>query len=140
MIKIGWSSRQLERQISTLYYERLLASREPTPVIAEANELMHLTQKIKERANVPVYVLEFLLGQYCSSDDDAIIESGVQQVKRILVDNFVRPDNIKNPEFRISDNTGTRNRQPATRSLAAMQGPDPSDRKLHPGKRPWALR
>ena len=36
-----------------------------------------LTRKIKEGANVPVYVLEFLLGQYCSSDDDAIIESGV---------------------------------------------------------------
>lgn len=51
-----------------------------------------LTKKIKEGANVPVYVLEFLLGQYCSSDDDAIIESGVQQVKRILADNFVRPD------------------------------------------------
>ena len=51
-----------------------------------------LTKKIKEGANVPVYVLEFLLGQYCSSDDDAIIESGVQKVKRILADNFVRPD------------------------------------------------
>ena len=51
-----------------------------------------LTKIIKEGANVPVYVLEFLLGQYCSSDDDAIIESGVQQVKRILADNFVRPD------------------------------------------------
>lgn len=51
-----------------------------------------LTKKIKEGANVPVYVLEFLLGQYCSSDDDTIIESGVQQVKRILADNFVRPD------------------------------------------------
>ena len=51
-----------------------------------------LTKKIKEGAKVPTYVLEFLLGQYCSSDDDAIIESGVQQVKRILADNFVRPD------------------------------------------------
>ncbi len=51
-----------------------------------------LTKKIKEGANVPVYVLEFLLGQYCSSDDNTIIESGVQQVKRILADNFVRPD------------------------------------------------
>ena len=51
-----------------------------------------LTKKIKEGANVPIYVLEFLLGQYCSSDDDAIIETGVQQVKRILADNFVRPD------------------------------------------------
>ena len=51
-----------------------------------------LTKKIKEGANVPVYVLEFLLGQYCCSDDDAIIEDGVQKVKRILADNFVRPD------------------------------------------------
>lgn len=51
-----------------------------------------LTKKIKEGANVPVYVLEFLLGQYCSSDDDKVIEQGVQNVKRILADNFVRPD------------------------------------------------
>ncbi len=51
-----------------------------------------LTKKIKEGANVPVYVLEFLLGQYCSSDDPEVIESGVQTVKRILADNFVRPD------------------------------------------------
>jgi len=51
-----------------------------------------LTKKIKEGANVPVYVLEFLLGQYCSSDDEEIIERGVQNVKRILADNFVRPD------------------------------------------------
>lgn len=51
-----------------------------------------LTKKIKEGANVPVYVLEFLLGQYCSSDDEEIIEKGIQNVKRILADNFVRPD------------------------------------------------
>ncbi len=51
-----------------------------------------LTKKIKEGANVPVYVLEFLLGQYCSSDDDSVIEQGVQNVKKILADNFVRPD------------------------------------------------
>ena len=51
-----------------------------------------LTKKIKEGANVPVYVLEFLLGQYCSSDDLEVIEQGVESVKRILSDNFVRPD------------------------------------------------
>ena len=51
-----------------------------------------LTKKIKEGANVPVYVLEFLLGQYCSSDDDTVIEQGVANVKKILADNFVRPD------------------------------------------------
>ncbi len=51
-----------------------------------------LTLSIKEGANVPVYVLEFLLGQYCSSDDENIIEEGVRTVKKILSDNFVRPD------------------------------------------------
>ena len=51
-----------------------------------------LTKKIKEGANVPTYVLEFLLGQYCSSDDDEIIRKGVENVKRILADNHVRPD------------------------------------------------
>ena len=51
-----------------------------------------LTKSIKEGANVPVYVLEFLLGQYCSSDDPEIIEDGVKTVKKILSENFVRPD------------------------------------------------
>ena len=51
-----------------------------------------LTKKIKEGANVPVYVLEFLLGQYCGSDDEEIIEQGINKVKKILSDNFVRLD------------------------------------------------
>jgi ATP-dependent Lon protease len=51
-----------------------------------------LTKSIKEGANVPIYVLEFLLGQYCSSDDPDIIEEGVKTVKKILSENFVRPD------------------------------------------------
>lgn len=51
-----------------------------------------LTKHIKEGANVPVYVLEFLLGQYCSSDEPEVIEKGVATVKKILADNYVRPD------------------------------------------------
>ena len=51
-----------------------------------------LTKKIKEGANVPVYVLEFLLGQYCSSDDEEVIQQGVENVKQILANNYVRPD------------------------------------------------
>ena len=77
------------------------------PVMEDANALINsklrqvfdgrivrkdLTKKIKEGANVPVYVLEFLLGQYCSSDDPEIIKTGVENVKRILADNYVRPD------------------------------------------------
>lgn len=51
-----------------------------------------LTKKIKEGANVPVYVLEYLLGMYCSSQDEDEIAAGVENVKKILADNFVRPD------------------------------------------------
>ena len=51
-----------------------------------------LTKKIKEGANVPVYVLEYLLGMYCSSQDEEEIEAGVDYVKKILAENFVRPD------------------------------------------------
>lgn len=51
-----------------------------------------LTKKLKEGANVPTYVLEYLLGQYCSSDDEEIIQNGVEIVKKILTENYVRPD------------------------------------------------
>lgn len=50
-----------------------------------------LTKRVKEGANVPVYVLEYLLGKYCSQDD-ALVEQGVQTVKDILANNYVRPD------------------------------------------------
>ena len=53
---------------------------------------MDLTKKIKEGANVPVYVLEYLLGMYCSSQNDDEIEAGVKNVKQILAENYVRPD------------------------------------------------
>ena len=51
-----------------------------------------LTKKIKEGAKVPVYVLEYLLGMYCASTDEQAVEEGVSNVKKILADNFVRPD------------------------------------------------
>lgn len=50
-----------------------------------------LTKRVKEGANVPVYVLEYLLGKYCSQDDE-LVEQGVQTVKDILANNYVRPD------------------------------------------------
>ena len=61
-----------------------------------------LTKLIKEGANVPVYVLEYLLGMYCASDDDATIQTGLVNVKRILADNYVRPDEdieVKTSQF-----------------------------------------
>lgn len=51
-----------------------------------------LTKLVKEGANVPVFVLEYLLGNYCSSQDEEVVAEGLQMVKRILADNFVRPD------------------------------------------------
>lgn len=63
-----------------------------------------LTKKIKEGANVPVYVLEFLLGQYCSSDDPEVIENGVATVKHILEENFVRPDEAQKVLSKLRSN------------------------------------
>lgn len=51
-----------------------------------------LTKQLKEGANVPVYVLEYLLGMYCSSAEDDLIDAGMIRVKQILTDNYVRPD------------------------------------------------
>jgi len=51
-----------------------------------------LTKQLKEGANVPVYVLEYLLGMYCASDDDEVVNEGLQNVKNILTENYVRPD------------------------------------------------
>jgi len=51
-----------------------------------------LTKLLKEGANVPIYVLEYLLGMYCSSDDEEVINEGIEKVKQILAKNYVRPD------------------------------------------------
>ncbi len=51
-----------------------------------------LTKQLKEGANVPVYVLEYLLGMYCASDDEEVVKTGLENVKRVLTENYVRPD------------------------------------------------
>ena len=51
-----------------------------------------LTKLIKEGANAPVYVLEYLLGMYCATDDPEVIEQGLNNVKTVLAENYVRPD------------------------------------------------
>ena len=65
-----------------------------------------LTKKIKEGANVPVYVLEYLLGQYCASTDDAIIEDGMKTVKRVLAENYVRPDEAEKVKSIVREKGG----------------------------------
>ena len=51
-----------------------------------------LTKLVKEGANVPVFVLEYLLGNYCASQDEEVVADGLNSVKQILAENFVRPD------------------------------------------------
>ncbi|MCC7076803.1 MAG: protease Lon-related BREX system protein BrxL [Acidimicrobiia bacterium] len=51
-----------------------------------------LVRQVKVGANVPVYVLEFLLGKYCASDDPAAIATGLEVVNQTLRENFIRPD------------------------------------------------
>ena len=63
-----------------------------------------LTKSIREGANVPVYVLEYLLGQYCNSYDEEIIEEGVENVKRILRDNYVRPGEKRATDYPVGKN------------------------------------
>jgi ATP-dependent Lon protease len=62
-----------------------------------------LTKRIKEGANVPVYVLEYLLGMYCATDDDVAIAEGVQSVKRILAENYVRPDEAERVKSKVRE-------------------------------------
>jgi ATP-dependent Lon protease len=62
-----------------------------------------LTNMIKQGANVPTYVLEYLLGMYCATDDDESIRDGVERVKKILADNFVRPDEAEKVKSRIKE-------------------------------------
>jgi ATP-dependent Lon protease len=62
-----------------------------------------LTKLVKEGANVPVYVLEYLLGSYCASDDPVVIEEGLRTVKKILAENYVRPDEAEKVKSTIRE-------------------------------------
>ncbi|MEH7094070.1 protease Lon-related BREX system protein BrxL [Neobacillus vireti] len=62
-----------------------------------------LTKLIKEGANVPIYVLEYLLGMYAATDDDESIKEGVARVKKILSENFVRPDEAEKIKSKIRE-------------------------------------
>lgn len=62
-----------------------------------------LTKLVKEGANVPVYVLEYLLGMYCASDDPEVIREGMETVKRVLAENYVRPDEAEKVKMKIRE-------------------------------------
>jgi ATP-dependent Lon protease len=65
-----------------------------------------LTKLLKEGANVPVYVLEYLLGSYCASNDPAVIEEGMKTVKKILAENYVRTDEAEKIKSIIRERGG----------------------------------
>ena len=62
-----------------------------------------LTILMKTCANVPTFVLEYLLGMYCSTDDEKAILTGVEQIKRILAENYVRPDESEKIKSKIRE-------------------------------------
>ena len=62
-----------------------------------------LTKLMKVGHNVPVYVLEYLLGSNCATDDEDLIQEGVKKVKKILSDNYVRPDEAELVKSKIRE-------------------------------------
>ena len=62
-----------------------------------------LTAMMKRGINVPTFVLEYLLGMYCSTDDETAIETGVAKIKKILCENYVRPDESEKIKSRIRE-------------------------------------
>lgn len=63
-----------------------------------------LTSLMKKGANVPTYVLEYLLGMYCATDDEEAIEVGMNKIRRILSENYVRPDQSEYVKSKIKEN------------------------------------
>src|SRR3954468_450936 len=62
-----------------------------------------LVRKVKVGANVPVFVLEYLLGKYCATDDPAAIDAGLKVVNTTIATNFVRPDEANKAQSLIKE-------------------------------------
>ncbi len=62
-----------------------------------------LTSLMKKGANVPTYVLEYLLGMYCATDDEEAIEAGIEKIRKILSENYVRPDQSEYVKSKIKE-------------------------------------
>lgn len=80
----------------------------PDALDAKANEAFpgrvvrkDLVRRVKVGANVPVYVLEYLLGKYCATDDPAAIEVGLGVVNQTLTENFVWPDEAQKAQANL---------------------------------------
>lgn len=77
--------------------------RKATEVFAGKVVRKDLVRKIKVGANVPVFVLEYLLGKYCATDDSAAIEAGLRVVNNILADSFVRPEEANKAQALVKE-------------------------------------
>ena len=88
----------MTENVDTSRLDRLLTTHFAGKVVRK-----DLTKLIKEGANVPVYVLEYLLGMYCASDDEATIQNGMTMVKRILAENYVRPDEAEKIKSKVRE-------------------------------------
>src|SRR5437762_4199476 len=62
-----------------------------------------LVRKVKVGANVPVFVLEYLLGKYCASSDETAIQMGLQVVNETLSNNYIRPDESMKAQSRVKE-------------------------------------
>ncbi|KAA3641213.1 MAG: protease Lon-related BREX system protein BrxL [Armatimonadetes bacterium] len=62
-----------------------------------------LVRKVKVGANVPVFVLEYLLGKYCASSDEMAIQMGLQVVNDTLADNYIRPDESTKAQSKVKE-------------------------------------
>jgi len=77
--------------------------RKATSVFAGKVVRKDLVRKVKVGANVPVFVLEYLLGKYCATDDAAAIEAGLRVVNSTITSNFVRPDEANRVQSMVKD-------------------------------------
>ena len=100
-----------------------------------------LTKLIKEGANVPVYVLEYLLGMYCATDDPEVIEQGLINVKTVLAENYVRPDEAEKVKsfvrergsYKVIDRVTVRLNERANRYEAAFSNLGIKDAEIGDG-------
>lgn len=67
-----------------------------------------LVRKLKFGSTVPVYVLEYLLGKYCATDDELAVAAGLKIVNSTLAENFVRPDEANRVQSLVKERGGTR--------------------------------
>src|SRR5881392_3403192 len=84
--------------------------REPDSLDAKVNAAFagrsvrkDLVRKVKVGANVPVFVLEYLLGKYCASSDEMAIQMGLDVVNKTLADNYIRPDESTKAQSRVKE-------------------------------------